>query len=146
MSFILRHKFTYFTGFLFGILNFFFFKFIPRSMDDVMGAVVTLDLILAVIFMGFCVLLLEIHENKLFKSLFLDLKVIDSITLGITFCALLSFISLIGFFITTGKNLFMSIWFTLLGLLVGIIILLIIQLFEILHGLWVQRQNNNDLF
>lgn len=146
MSFIMRHKFTYFTGFLFGILNFFCFNFIPKDIDALMSAVLTLAATLTAIFIGFVSILLSLNKNELFKSLFLDLKIIESLMLGTTFYLLLSFISIIGFFITIRKNLFMSIWFTSLGLSVGITVSLIIQLFKILHGLWTQRQNNNDLY
>lgn len=146
MSFILRHKFTYLAGILFGVLNFFYFKFIPKDMDALMSAVLTLAATLTAIFIGFVSILLSLNKNELFKNLFLDLKIIESLMLGTTFYLLLSFISIIGFFITIRKNLFMSIWFTLLGLSVGITVSLMIQLFKILHGLWTQRQNNNDLY
>lgn len=145
MSFVLRHKFTYLFGILFGFLNLLYFHFIPKNMCLLILVVISLAAFWIVIGNYFIFIFLSLNKNDLFKNLFLDLKVLESSILGVTFYFLLCVLSIIGLFITNNKNLFMSVWFTFLGFSINIIVLLIVQLFKLLYGLWTQRQNK-DLY
>lgn len=148
MNFLKRHKWTYLVGIVVFIGNIFFVKIVPNNIESLMSAVLALAATLTAIFVGFVSIVLSFKNNNLFRTLELDLSILESLMLGTVFYLSLSFISLAGFFLKGNKShiIFMSFWFLLLFLSFGITLSLIIQLFQILKGLWMRRKNEDDLY
>ncbi|WP_445623637.1 hypothetical protein [Lacticaseibacillus paracasei] len=146
MSFIGRHKFSYSLGILTFMLNFWQLHLRPTDLQALLSAVLTLAATLTAIFIGFVSIILSLKENALFRRMFLDLRILESLLLGTTFYLLVSFASIFGFFIPnrfSGLDLFMSVWLSFLSMAVEVTVSLVVQLFEVLHGLWVERDNEN---
>ncbi|MES5863643.1 hypothetical protein [Lacticaseibacillus paracasei] len=147
MKFLRRHV----IPFLFGIATILannWLRLRPTNLEALMGAVLTLAATLTAIFVGFVSILLSMKDNALFRNMFLDLKILESLLLGTVFYLIVSFISIIGFFLPenfSGIDWFMSAWLCSLVIAASVTCSLVMQLFGILHGLWVQRYNE-DLY
>ena len=87
-----------------------------------------------------------LNKNKLFQSLFLDLKLAESFLLAGAFQVLLAIIAMIGFFLRDNSILLASVWFAVFGFVIGLLVLYLVQVFKALYGLWQQRQNTKDLY
>lgn len=144
MDFILRHKFTYLFGVLLGILNFFCFKVTITKDILLIDLVIVISMVCISEVTNFVSKML--NKNKLFQSLFLDLKLAESFLLAGAFQVLLAIIAMIGFFLRDNSILLASVWFAVFGFVIGLLVLYLVQVFKALYGLWQQRQNTKDLY
>lgn len=144
MDFILRHKFTYLFGVLLGILNFFYFKVTITNDILLIDLVIVISMVCISEVTNFVSKML--NKNKLFQSLFLDVKLAESFFLASAFQVLLAIIAMIGFFLRDNSILLASVWFSVFGFVIGLLVSYVVQVFKALRGLWQQQQNNKDLY
>lgn len=146
MDFILRHKFTYLFGVLLGILNFFCFKVTITNdiLFSYLAVLVITDCISSAVLTTFFEKMLR--ENKLFRSLFLDFKLMETLILTVVFQVVLLIIILFRSFIHNNGVFIASVWFAIFGFVIGLLVSCLVQIFKALYGLWQQRQNNKDLY
>lgn len=145
MDFILRHKFTYLFGVLLGILNFFCFK-VTITNDILFSYLAILVITDCISFAALTFFENPLKENKLFRNLFLDLKLLESLTLAAVFQFVLAIIIALGSFIHNHGVLLASVWLAIFGFVIGLLVSCLVQIFKALRGLWQQRQNNKDLY
>lgn len=142
IAMVKRHKKLFFVGLVAFLLES-FFKIRPDNLTDLMSAVLTLAATLTAIFIGFVSIILGFRNDGLFKSLNLDLNILEELMLGTIFYLLVSLISIISFFMHKGieELCLLLVWFPCIAMAISATISLIKDLIDLLEG---QRRRRND--